>query len=246
MSTPSSTSSSSLITEYEAEALLDKLVNNLFVKGKLGKFVKGWVRTLRRYEAIQKPIPDELKKFLLQNNIPPKIWRDIKVFEENDIAAGKPPMTYDKFLDVIFRLALKHDKRHSNMGDEELEKEDQRLNETEAQHVNNNDVAYSYASDDDIESLHDDHVLYMIPKSEIFDYYGPVHEYTNPSSGAKSFFRRPALKKEVFDSLSSDDKKAWDALSDVGKMTVITGEGVTLADVYGEFAEKWGDRKSVV
>ena len=90
--------------------------------------------------------------------------------------------------------------------------------------------------DEDDSSIQDDHWFCEISESEIDENSLKVYPLVS-SSGVKKFFRRPSLKKELFDSLSFDDQKAWNNISDIGKYIIIrafkepTAEGWNLIKI---------------
>ena len=186
--------------EVEIENIMTRLTTSrLNEHNKVAKFVTDWLHLLRRYEDM-KPIsehfPDTLKKQLLQNAIIDlKVFRDIKLSEEIKIAQGNPAMTYQEYLVVVQRAATAEDERN--------------LKSTSAPKgivTNTHQLDYDTHDDGD---------------DDDYGYDNELHAY----AAQRRYYRKPSLKKDVWDALEPVEQKKWDLLSDKSKRTIIFGCG---------------------
>ena len=192
--------------EVEIENIMTTLTTsrlNEHNSNKIAKFVTDWLHLLRRYEDM-KPIsehfPDTLKKQLLQNAIIDlKVFRDIKLSEEIKIAQGNPAMTYQEYLIVVQRAATAEDER--NLKSTPASKGIRRTNTHQLSD-------YDYDTHDDGDD--DD-----------YGYDNELHAY----AAQRRYYRKPSLKKDVWDALEPVEQKKWDLLSDKSKRTIIFGCG---------------------
>jgi hypothetical protein len=175
-------------------------------RGNAQKFILGWLDQLRMYEdltPISAHFPDNMKKAMLQNAISPlKVFKDVKVSEQIEVARGKGPMVYDDYVNLVQQVAAGYDKTQEP---QQRRPASRQVNMTE--HDN-----FSWEHEDD----HDDDNLFD-------DYFGSMSVNVTQQNQRKNgnFRRRPSLPKVVWQAMSPEDQMAWDKVSDETKFKIV-------------------------
>ena len=187
--------------EIEIEDLMKKLTTLRFdttYKGTAESFIVDWLDLVRQFEdltPVNEHFPTSVKKSLLQNAMSPsKAFRDVKSSEDLEIAKGRGPLAYDHYVSLLQKVAANLDKQRSG------------LMRRNMQEVNVNMF-------EDHDDMYDDDA---IPEDDV--YHLNQTKTIHPSN---STYRRPALPKAVWTSLTKMDQSVWDKMSDQGKRAVL-------------------------
>ena len=174
-------------------------------RGNAQKFILSWLDQLRMYEdltPISAHFPDNMKKAMLQNAISPlKVFKDVKVSEQIEVARGKGPMVYADYVNLVQQVAAGYDKTQ----EPQQRRPSRQVNMTEYDN-------YSWEYEDD---PGDD--------NPFEDYFGSMSVNVTQQNQRKNsnFRRRPSLPKAVWQAMSPDDQMAWDKVSDETKFKII-------------------------
>ena len=208
--------------DLEIEKLIGQLTNSRLDSGyrqTYTKFVLGWLEKLRRYEnmtPISAHFPPVMKKAMIQNAVANvQIFKDIKTSEDIDIAKGRTAMTYDEYISVIQKIAGAEDERKGGLYHRRAQRE------ANYHMFDNNGDDNAYGDQMDPPYIQD---TYDISDHDVTEQFGSftiqeARRTGRPSSG----YRRPSLRKDVWQGLSLADQKTWDAMSDAGKRSIIFG-----------------------
>ena len=205
--------STSTKADIEVENLLSELTNERLDPRQEShiKFIINWMNKLRRYEDMTPLIahfPEAMKKSMLRNAINHiKIYNDIKVSEEIDVAKGNASMNYQEYLQVVQRVASGIDERNSK----------RRRSFSRQANIHSMDEYIQGNYEDDEYNLN-------VYNTDIYDLYQPFEslEISAAEQGNRSRkYRRPSLKKATWQSLTKEDQATWDNISDQGKRAII-------------------------
>ena len=136
-----------------------------------------------------------------------KAFNDIKVSEQVDIAKGHGSILYNDYVSLVQNVASNFDAKRSP-----------RCPHARQAH------SHALASPPDITD----------PSSDLLP-YDPIRDCIEESFGSfqvhatqrrPPFFRRPGLRKDVWQSLSKADQLVWDQLSNSGKLAILQATSV--------------------
>lgn len=173
-------------------------------KGTSQEFVVEWMEKLKQYEAltsVSEHFPDMMKKNLLQNSINGiRAFRDLKSTDELDISKGQGAIGYHEYVGLIQKVSANVDSRGSMV-------RQSRVNFRKAN-------VHNYYPSDEIGD--DEYHYFCDDRDEELDEYS-ISYY----KGNRSYNQRPALRKDVWETLSAADKITWDQMSYDGKWAVM-------------------------
>eukprot|EP00934_Nitzschia_sp_Nitz4_P006215 Nitzschia sp. Nitz4//scaffold143_size57137//53597//57072//NITZ4_006523-RA/size57137-processed-gene-0.42-mRNA-1//1//CDS//3329536473//6205//frame0 len=210
--------------DLEIEDLMNALVSHRADTKDLGnveQFIIDWLNNIRLYETltpISAHFPDIMKKAMLQNALNTfSKFREVKSNEQLDIAKGRGPLSYQAYVQLVQQVAVTFDSQISAQRKRKTRTSSMTHNFA-ARDLDGNPSLHVHMSDVHEEmdgSIHDD---YDDGVTEQFGSF-TIHE----SRTQRPPYRRPSLRKDVWQSLSRADQLAWDNLSHAGKQSIILG-----------------------
>ena len=136
-----------------------------------------------------------VKKAMLQNEF--KAFKQVKVQEQIEIARGSGPLPFPQYVSLLLNVSTAFDKKQST----NIPSSSRRLLNIHEQ--SDQQLYYEYEDEDS---------QYEPPSEE--EYFG---SYAIQASGFNPRRFRATLPKDIWTSLSLDDQKVWDQMSNKGK-----------------------------
>ena len=136
-----------------------------------------------------------------------KIYNDIKVSEEIDVAKGNASMNFQEYLQVVQRVASGIDERNSK----------RRRSFSRKANIHSMDEYIQGNYEDDEYNLN-------VYNTDIYDLNQPFESLQISAAeqvNRSRKYRRPSLKKATWQSLTKEDQATWDNISDQGKRAII-------------------------
>jgi hypothetical protein len=191
--------------DMQIEDLMTVLTSFLLTstyRGTSQKFIVDWLDKICQYEDLTPKsahFPDVMKKAILQNALNDiKVFINVKISEQMDIAKGCGPIPYDQYVMLVQNVASTFDKANPA------------TSANRQRSVNHH-------------GFYDDEEIDTIPYDDDFLDFGSSTNYeTNQHnqgsrSGGHRPMRSPSLKRATWQSLSREDQVIWDKMSDAAK-----------------------------
>ena len=224
--------STSTKADLEIETLMAAITNMRLspsYRGTTTKFVLEWLEKVRQYEEMTPTtahFPPPMKKAMLQNAMNGmKVFADVKISEELDIAKGRKPIMYDEYATLIQRVATSYDERVARVA--RSPQYPCSVNETDLQYNIQEHNLLTIDSDNNESDFRDynDYDAYYSERGGNIENFGSFSVNETRQRGgyhrSNMGYRRPNLSKETWNKLTENDRHAWDRLSDAGKRAII-------------------------